>query len=293
MIQQQKSKLLSVSIVGAPNAGKSSLFNKILKTKLSIITPKVQTTRSIITGVFNIDNTQLILFDTPGIFVPKKRLEKSMVRFAWASLVSADLVAILIDSKYAIDDTTKDIIKKISLIGINFVFLLNKIDVASSYFVNENEKFLSMNYLNSKIFKISAKTSKNIEHFISFLLSKAKLEHWLFDKDDITNMPQKFFASEITREQLFLQLDQELPYNLSVRTESWKEFNNSVVIHQSIIVAKDSIKKIIIGTGGSKIKSIGIKSRINIEKFLNCKIELFLFVKVNSQYWDLQSDYLT
>ncbi|WP_407690718.1 GTPase Era [Rickettsia endosymbiont of Cardiosporidium cionae] len=292
-MQQQKSKLLSVSIVGAPNAGKSSLFNKILKTKLSIITPKVQTTRSIITGVFNIDNTQLILFDTPGIFVPKKRLEKSMVRFAWASLVSADLVAILIDSKYAIDDTTKDIIKKISLIGINFVFLLNKIDVASSYFVNENEKFLSMNYLNSKIFKISAKTSKNIEHFISFLLSKAKLEHWLFDKDDITNMPQKFFASEITREQLFLQLDQELPYNLSVRTESWKEFNNSVVIHQSIIVAKDSIKKIIIGTGGSKIKSIGIKSRINIEKFLNCKIELFLFVKVNSQYWDLQSDYLT
>ncbi|MBY0534160.1 MAG: GTPase Era [Rickettsiaceae bacterium] len=279
-------KSLSVCIVGKPNAGKSTLLNRIIGQKLSIVTPKVQTTRSIITGIVTLDDIQLVLFDTPGIFEPKRRLEKAMVRCAWSSLSSADMIVLIIDSSSKLDDIMQEIIKRISSVGKKIVILMNKIDLQSKYYMENMSSATQIAPL-AKIFNISALDGNGIDSFLSFLKENATDSGWMYEEDDITNLPARFLASEITREQLFLQLHQELPYNLTVECESWQEQKNgSVKVNQVIIVGRDIHKNMIIGKHGSRIKEIGSIARVNIEELLGIKIHLFLFVKVRENWED-------
>lgn len=283
-----KQKLLSIAIIGKPNVGKSSLLNKLIGHKLSIVTPKVQTTRTIITGVVTIKDTQLIILDTPGIFEPKKQLEKAMVKCSWSSLHSSDLVLMMIDSTKAMDQSTLHILQQLQNFKINLLFLLNKIDIASKYLAEIEETLKSQNH---NFLKISVISGKNIQQLLNILLKKAKLAPWLYASDDLTNLPMRFLAEEITREQLFLQLHQELPYNLTVQTEDWQENlatpqrDQSIKISQVIIVSKDSYKSMILGQNGSKIKEIGYKARLEMQQAFDCKIHLFLFVKVR-ELWE-------
>lgn len=286
-------KSLSVCIVGKPNAGKSTLLNQIIGEKISIVTPKVQTTRSIITGIVTFEDVQLVLFDTPGIFEPKKKLEKAMVRCAWSSLGSADMIVLIIDGSLKIDESIKDIIYRISETGKPITFLLNKTDLKTKYAV-ENISFLQKIAPKARIFNISALKGKNINDFLEYLKQSAHDSGWAYDADDITNLPSRFLATEITREQLFLKLEQELPYNLTVESESWEEQENgSVKVNQAIIVSRESHKNMIIGKKGSKIKEIGAQARINIEKLLGQKVHLFLFVKTRKNWEDNPEFYHT
>ncbi|CAN0601184.1 unnamed protein product, partial [Ectocarpus sp. 12 AP-2014] len=235
-------KTLSVCIVGKPNAGKSTLLNHVIGEKISIVTPKVQTTRSIITGIVTFEDVQLVLFDTPGIFEPKKKLEKAMVRCAWSSLGSADMIVLIIDGSMKIDDGIKDIIYRISESEKPITFLLNKIDIKTKYAV-ENISFLQKIAPKARIFNVSALKGKNVNDFLEYLKQSAHSSGWGYDADDITNLPSRFLATEITREQLFLQLEQELPYNLTVESESWEEQEGgSVKVNQAIIVSRENYK---------------------------------------------------
>ncbi|MDG1437056.1 MAG: GTPase Era [Rickettsiaceae bacterium] len=286
-------KSLSVYIIGKPNAGKSTLLNHIIGQKISIVTPKVQTTRSIITGIITIDDVQLVLFDTPGIFEPKKKLEKAMVRCAWSSLNSADIIVLIVDSSTKLDDMMQEIVKRISTLGKPIVFLMNKIDLKSKYFL-DNVSFIDKSAPGSRLFNISALNGNGVPVFLDYLKSQATNTGWMYNEDEMTNLPARFLASEITREQLFLQLEQELPYNLTVEYETWEEKNDgSVKINQVIIVTRDSYKQMIIGKNGSRIKEVGSIARANIEKLLGCKIHLFLFVKVRKNWESNPESYHT
>ncbi|WP_375358510.1 GTPase Era [Candidatus Tisiphia endosymbiont of Neophilaenus lineatus] len=278
-------KTISLCIIGKPNAGKSSLLNKLIGQKISIVTNKVQTTRSIITGIVTIKDTQLIILDTPGIFEPKKQLEKAMVRCAWSSLHGVDLVLLIIDSTKPIDQFTLQILKKLQTLKINLIFLLNKIDSPSEY-LEEIENTLKSQFIDNYILKTSVLSGKNINKLLNYIQSQSKESPWLYEEDDVTNLPMRFLAAEITREQLFLNLHQELPYNLTVQTEMWQENNDkSIKIHQVIVVSKNSYKTIILGNNGCKIKEIGSKARIEMQLAFDCKIHLFLFVKVR-ELWE-------
>ena len=279
-----KQKVISVGIIGKPNAGKSTLLNHIIGEKISIVTPKVQTTRTAITGIVTKGDVQLILFDTPGIFEPKRLLEKAMVRCAWSTISDVDIVLLILDSSKKLNDLTKKILTRIKERNIPVVFLFNKVDLKSKNLA-ENKLYIQENFNTPLSFDISALTGKGIDKLLTFLKSKAKESAWLYDEDDMTNLPMRFLASEITREQLFLQLDQELPYNLTVESESWQEQKDgSVKINQVIIVAREAYKSIILGHKGQKIKEIGTKARENIEQLLGFKIHLFLFVKVRKNW---------
>jgi GTP-binding protein Era len=281
-------KTLSVCIIGKPNAGKSSLLNRIIGQKISIVTPKVQTTRSIITGITTIKDTQLILFDTPGIFEPRLKLEKAMVRCAWSSLSSADIVALIVDSTKKLDDMTIKIMDRILSLKIDVVFLLNKIDLKSN--IDEHAQYLKEKFKDPKIFKISATKGTGIDNLMNHFMEKAIPSPWVYEEDDITTAPMRFLASEITRERLFLNLQEELPYNLTVETEMWQDNpDGSVKINQVIVVSKENYKMIILGKGGSKIKEIGLKSRLEMEKSFERRVHLFLFVKVRE--WENSPEY--
>ncbi|ASX28120.1 GTPase Era [Rickettsia sp. MEAM1 (Bemisia tabaci)] len=285
-----KQKTVSVCIIGRPNSGKSTLLNRIIGGKLSIVTPKVQTTRSIITGIITLKDTQIILYDTPGIFEPKGTLEKAMVRCAWSSLHSADIVMLIIDSLKPLDNITHDILNKLRSLNVIPVILLNKIDVESKY-IDDTKAFLAENYPDSLLFPISAISGENVDKLLEYITSKAKIAPWLYEKDDITDLPMRFIAAEITREQLFLGLQQELPYKLTVQTEKWEELEDkSVKINQVIVVSRESYKTIILGKNGSKIKELGMKSRKQMEQFFGFPVHLFLFVKVR-ELWEDNPDY--
>lgn len=285
-----KQKTVSVCIIGRPNSGKSTLLNRIIGEKLSIVTPKVQTTRSIITGIITLNDTQIILYDTPGIFEPKGTLEKAMVRCAWSSLHSADIVMLIIDSLKPLDSITHDILNKLRSLDVVPVFLLNKIDVESQY-IDDTKAFLAENYPDSLLFPISAISGENVDKLLEYITSKAKITPWLYEEDDITDLPMRFIAAEITREQLFLGLQQELPYRLTVQTEKWEELKDkSVKINQVIVVSRENYKTIILGKNGSKIKELGAKSRMQMQQFFGFPVHLFLFVKVR-ELWEDNPDY--
>lgn len=287
---KQIQKTVSVCIIGRPNSGKSTLLNRIIGEKLSIVTPKVQTTRSIITGIVTLNDTQIILYDTPGIFEPKGTLEKAMVRCAWSSLHSADIVMLIIDSLKPLDSITHDILNKLRSLDVVPVFLLNKIDVESKY-IDDTKAFLAENYPDSLLFPISAISGENVDKLLEYITSKAKITPWLYEEDDITDLPMRFIAAEITREQLFLGLQQELPYRLTVQTEKWEELKDkSVKINQVIVVSRENYKTIILGKNGSKIKELGAKSRMQMQQFFGFPVHLFLFVKVR-ELWEDNPDF--
>ncbi len=276
-----------VALVGAPNAGKSTLLNAMIGAKVSIVSPKVQTTRSRVLGITIEGDSQLIFVDTPGIFTPKKRLERAMVAAAWQGAQDADLVGVLVDtSRRGIDDDTRGIIEALKEQQRPAILILNKIDL-----VKHRENLLALTAeLNdagvfSDTFMVSASTGDGVQDLRKFLAERMSEGPWLYPEDQISDMPMRLLAAEVTREKLFLQLHQELPYAATVETEEWEEFQDgSVKIRQVVFVQRESQKAIVLGKGGARIKQIGQAARTELEAFLERRVHLMLFVKVRENW---------
>lgn len=287
---KKNKKCLKVAFAGLPNVGKSSLTNAIVGEKISIITPKVQTTRDIIKCVYVEGDTQLVIIDTPGLFIPKKDrlLERKIVKNAWNGIQEADLVCIIVDCVEGISERIKNIINDIEKKQDKFIFILNKIDLVPKIKLLELAKKLNDLYPNYKqLFMVSAITGDNLEKLKDYLIENAPESPWLFENNEITDAPMKFLAAEITREKLFMKLKEDLPYSVDVITEKWEDFSNgSVKIQQVIRVLKESQKAIVIGKNGSLLKHVSIESRKEIERVLGIKAHLYLFVKVEDKWID-------
>lgn len=277
-----------IALVGAPNAGKSTLLNRLVGAKVAIVSPKVQTTRSRITGIAIEGDAQLVFIDTPGIFEPKRRLERSMVAAAWAGAVDADLACLLVDaSSGRLRDDVATIAEKLAATGRPAVLLLNKIDQV------RRDKLLALSArLNAiapfeRTFMISALTGDGVDDLASWLAGRVPEGPWMFPEDQISDMPMRLAAAEVTREKLFLFLHEELPYSVAVETEAWQEFEDgSVKISQVIYVQRDSQKGIVLGRGGAMIRRIGKAAREELAEILERPVHLSLFVKVRENWID-------
>ncbi|HXE29679.1 MAG TPA: GTPase Era [Stellaceae bacterium] len=274
-----------VALVGAPNAGKSTLLNLLVGTKLSIVTPKVQTTRSCVLGIALKSEAQLIFIDTPGIFAPKRRLDRAMVAAAWAGAEDADIVVVLVDVARGIDDDTRGILERLKATQRRRVLALNKIDLV------KREKLLPLaNELAQlcdfeRVFMISSTAGDGTADLAEFLACAVPEAPWLYPEDQLTDLPQRLLAAEITREQIYLQLHQELPYAAAVETEQWEgRPDGSVKISQVIHVQREGQKAIVLGKGGAQVKKIGAAARVELEKLLERRVHLFLFVRVTPEW---------
>lgn len=274
-----------IAIVGVPNAGKSTLLNQLVGGKLAIVTPKEQTTRNRITGIMAHENAQLIFIDTPGIFAASQRFEKAMVASAWSGVKDADITLLLIDARRGIDEGTEAIIAALKERGKPAVAALNKIDAVPKENLFALAQKLGETQLFQQIFMISAMKGDGVGDMVRYLAGQMPPHPFLFPEDQMSDMPQRLLASEITREKLFLKLHEELPYSLAVETESWETLKDgSAKIHQSIFVQRESQKKIVLGKSGAMLKSIGESARREIERVLEIKAHLFLFVKVREDW---------
>ncbi len=273
-----------VAVIGAPNAGKSTLVNALVGTKVSIVSPRVQTTRTIVRGIAMFDAAQVVFVDTPGIFQPKKRLERAMVAAAWAGAADAEVVLLVIDASKREDDTPR-IIADIKSSGRKALLALNKVDVSDKGKLLEMTARLNGEGVFEEIFMISALTGDGLDHLRDRLATMMPEGPWMFPEDDVSDMPVRMLAAEITREKLFLNLRQELPYSCAVDTESWEEkADGSVRIEQVIYVTRESHRPIVLGNGGQRIRSIGASSRMELETLLERRVHLFLHVKVNERW---------
>jgi GTPase len=270
-----------IALIGAPNAGKSTLLNALVGTKVSIVSRKVQTTRALIRGIALEKGSQLIFVDTPGIFAPRRRLDRAMVNTAWSGAHEADLVGVLIDARAGIDDEAETILATLGEVKPPKVLVLNKIDVVSKETLlalakdaNEKAKFEST-------FMISALTGDGVGDLKAWLANHVPPGPWLYPEDQISDAPMRQLAAEITREKLFERLHQELPYRSTVETELWKELRGGDIrVEQTIYVERESQRKIVLGKGGQTIKAIGESARKEISEIADAKVHLFLFVKV-------------
>lgn len=284
-----------VALVGAPNAGKSTLLNSFVGAKIAAVSPKVQTTRSRVLGITTVGDSELLFVDLPGIFQPKKRLERAMVAAAWQGATDADLIVVLYDaSRPRIDEDTRGILARMKEDGRKAILALNKIDLIKP------EKLLALTAefqehgIFTDIFMISAMTGDGLEQLRDHLAANVPEGPWLYPSDQLSDMPSRLLAAEITREKIFLQLHQELPYAATVETEAWEEFEDgSAKISQVIYVQRDSQKAIVLGKGGSRIKQIGAASRAELEEILDRRVHLFLFVKVRENWTDDPERYET
>ena len=286
-----------VNLVGIPNSGKSTLINKLVGRKISIVSHKVQTTRFCIRGICNINLTnklksQIIFVDTPGIFLPKRRLEKAMVTAAWSELNLTDKVVFIHDVLKKIDNDTNEIIEKIFEKKSDVILVLNKIDLVQKEDLLKKIFEIKNLYNFEETFLISAKNGSGCNKLIEYLAKKMPSHSFFYDENTISDLPQSILASEITREKLFKNLNQELPYNLTVETEKWViNTDESVNIQQTIYINKQSYKPIILGKQGQNIKRIGTLARKELENLLDCKIHLFLHVKFKKNWMDDPSKY--
>ena len=274
-----------VALVGAPNAGKSTLLNRLVGTKLSIVTPKVQTTRTRVLGIAMRGAAQLIFIDTPGIFAPRRRLDRAMVAAAWAGAEDADIVVVLIDASRGLDDDTRAILERLKATQRRRVLALNKIDLV------KREQLLPLADAASRlcdverVFMISSTAGDGTGDLADFLSETVPEAPWLYPEDQLTDLPLRLLAAEITREQIYLQLHQELPYAAAVETEQWEErTDGSVKISQVIHVQREGQKAIVLGKGGAQVKKIGAAARAELEKFLERRVHLFLFVRVTPEW---------
>jgi len=276
-----------IAILGAPNVGKSTLLNQLVGSKVSIVSPKVQTTRSRVLGICIEGDTQVIFIDTPGIFKPRRRLDRAMVAAAWGGGADADDVLLLIDASRGIDGNTKVIIEKLKKSERTVTLAFNKVDLVKKPALLKLAEEANQAEIFSDIFMISAQTGDGVADLMAFLTARVPIGPWLFPEDQISDMPGRLTAAEITREQLYLQLYQELPYAVAVETESWKEHDDgSVRIEQVIYVERASQKGIVLGKKGSRIKSLGEAARKELEEIFERRVHLFLFIKVRENWGD-------
>ena len=279
-----------VAILGAPNAGKSTLLNRLVGTKVSIVSPKVQTTRRRVLGITVKDEAQLIFVDTPGIFTPRqnKRLEQAIVKAAWSAAYDADRLLLLVDAKRGLDADTKAIIEGLQQSRRKATLALNKLDLVKPPQLLPLIKELDETGLFERTFVISAQTGDGCDDLLAYLLESLPEGPWHFPEDQLSDLSNRALAAEITREKLFLDLHQELPYSLTVESESWVESEDGkeVRIDQVIYVERDSQKGIVLGKGGRQIKAVGQAARTELEEILDMRVHLFLFVKVRDKWTD-------
>jgi GTP-binding protein Era len=281
-----------VALVGAPNAGKSTLLNQLIGAKVSIVSPKVQTTRSRILGIAVDGNVQLIFTDTPGIFAPKRRLERAMVAAAWLGAQDADVVVVVVDAARGIDDDTRRIIDGLKRAGRRAVLALDKVDLVAPPTLLPLADRLRREGLFDAVFMISGLTGDGVDDLRRHLAGAVPPGPWLYPEDQLTDLPQRLIAAETTREQVFLQLHQELPYATMVETDSWEEREDgSVRIAQTIHVQRASQKAIVLGKGGHQIKEIGARARAELERSLGRRVHLFLFVRVTDDWTEDRERY--
>ncbi len=274
-----------VALIGAPNAGKSTITNDFVGSKVSIVSPKVQTTRTLVKGIGIYENTQIILIDTPGIFKPKRRLDRAMVGSAWNGVDDADIIVLVVDSRRGFDDETRSIVAKLRKHKLNAVLLLNKVDLVQRDKLLGLSAALNAEFDFKETFFVSAQTGKNLEEFYKYLADNLPLSPWYYPEEQMSDMPLKMLAAEIVREKLFLYLHQELPYVLTVEPELWeRREDGSIRAEITIYVERDNQKIIILGRGGSMIKRIGQSARQEIERLLEERVHLFLFVKVRENW---------
>ena len=276
-----------VAVIGAPNAGKSTLINLMIGTKVSIVSHKVQTTRSTLRGIAIAGNAQIVFIDTPGIFKPKRRLDRAMVNRAWSGAGDADFVLFLVDARKGIDEETRKIAEGLADLQQDVLLVLNKIDLVERDSLLQLTRDLNELHGFSETFMISALKGDGVEDLKKHLADRCQPGHWHFPADQISDAPKYYIAAEITREKLYNRLHDELPYASTVETESWlDQKDGSIRIEQVIFVMRDSQKPIVIGKGGRTIKDIGAEARVELSEVLGCKVHLFLFVKVRGKWGD-------
>lgn len=274
-----------VSLIGAPNAGKSSIINHFAGSKVSIVSPKAQTTRSVIKGIGVYDNTQIVFLDTPGIFAPKRRLDRAMVSSAWGTLKDSDAVALVVDAHRGFDFESRAIVEKLSEEKIKTLLVLNKTDLTKKDKLLVLSAEINGAYAFEETFFVCAQTGEGLEDFYGYLASHLPESPWFYPEDEMSDLPLKLLAAEVVREKLFLNLKDELPYALTVEPELWERRDDgSVRAEMTIYVERDNQKIIVLGKGGQMIKKIGMAARKELEDMLEDRIHLFLFVKVRENW---------
>jgi GTP-binding protein Era len=292
--KKKKTRAGYVALIGAPNAGKSTLLNRFIGQKLSIVSPKAQTTRIRTLGILSEDDTQINFIDTPGIFAPKTRLDRAMVRAAWSSLDDADAVVLLIDAHTRNDAKYDEIISDLETRKKKVILALNKVDAVAPPKLLPLAQKLHESGVFSDIFMISALTGDGVDDLKNHLKKSMPENPWFFDESQISDLPSQILAAEMTREQIYNQLQQELPYAAAVLPESLEEKRDgSVVIRQTIIVARANHRAIVLGKEGTRIKSIGEKARAGMARLFGRKVHLFLDVKTDEKWRDRPDFYQT
>ncbi len=275
-----------MAVVGAPNAGKSTLVNRLVGAKVSIVTHKVQTTRTRVRGIAMVGESQIIFVDTPGIFAAKRRLERAMVQAAWAGVEDADVVLVIHDaSRKNISDDARMVIEGLADASHRPVLVLNKIDLVKRERLLELTAQLSQAGQFSEVFMISAETGDGIADLTAFLADRMPPGPWHFPEDQLSDVTMRLMAAEITREKLFLNLHQELPYALTVESEGWEEFKDgSVRVQQTVYVARDQHKAMCLGKSGRTIRAVREAAQTDLEEILGQTVHLFIFVKVRENW---------
>jgi GTP-binding protein Era len=274
-----------VALIGAPNSGKSTLTNSLVGTKVSIVTHKAQTTRGPVRGIVLAGDAQVILVDTPGIFQPRRRLDRAMAQAAWERAGDADLVALVVDAARGLDDKLEPIVKQLPELNRPVVTVLNKVDLVKKPALLSLTSELLAQRTFDEIFMVSALTGDGVDDLRAYLASAVPNGPWLFPDDQLTDASLRQTAAEITREKLFLRLHEELPYALTVETTEWKVLKDqSIRIEQTIFVERESQRRIVLGSKGQMIKEIGQASREEISEIAGVPVHLFLFVKVRERW---------
>ena len=276
-----------VAVIGPPNAGKSTLSNALVGQKVSIVTQKAQTTRMRLRAVVMHEATQIILVDTPGIFAPKQRLDRAMVNEAWQGVEDADMILLVLDAARSLDDESEAILDNLENVKKPVALVLNKVDTLAKedLLARVHEFNLRANF--SDTFLISALTGDGLDVLKQALAQNMPVGPWLYPADQAADVPSALLAAEITREKMFLRLHQELPYALTVETDKWKRSKDgSIRIEQTVFVARDGQKAIVLGKGGQSIKEIGAQARLELEEAFQCRGHLFIFVKVRKNWQD-------
>jgi len=268
-----------IAIIGAPNAGKSTLLNRLTGAKVSIVTPKAQTTRARVLGILMQGQSQILLVDTPGIFAPKRRLDRAMVAAAWTGADEADLALLLIDANSGLTASVKDIATRLAATGRKMALVLNKVDLVPRHFLLPLTEQLAKLANFEKVFMISAATGDGIPELLDYCAAAVPEGPYLYPEENLTDLPDRLLAAEIVREQIFLQTRDEVPYGATVETESFKVQKNGVRIEAIIYVARANHKAILIGAGGARIKDIGARARKELAALLDSPVHLFLHVK--------------
>ncbi|MDP2619463.1 MAG: GTPase Era [Hyphomicrobiales bacterium] len=281
-----------IALIGAPNVGKSSLVNTLTGAKVSIVSRKVQTTRTTLRGIALHGASQLVFVDTPGIFAPRRRLDRAMVQRAWAGAADADLIALIVDAATGLDDETAAILPRLSDMADKAILVLNKIDLVKPEGLLALAGALNEKLCFRRTFMVSAKTGDGVGDLRDYLAEQVPAGPWLYPEDQLTDAPLRHLAAEITREKLFDRLHDEVPYASTVETTDWKTVKGGAArIEQTIYVERESQRKIVLGKGGRAIRDIGTAARLELAKILETPVHLFLFVKVRERWGEDRARY--